>query len=69
MDIPVPPKGTDMLLTNQEELDTIDFELNMRARKRFDFKCPIQVMNELVQSTMKQHPQFNRMLHSEPTSA
>ncbi|MEP4556638.1 MAG: IS30 family transposase, partial [Cobetia amphilecti] len=24
------------------------FELNMRPRKRFDFKCPIEVMNELM---------------------
>ena len=42
------PKGTDLSLTSQEELDAIAFELNMRPRKRFDFKCPIEVMNELM---------------------
>lgn len=33
---------------NQEELDAIALELNMRLRKRFDFKCPIEVMGELM---------------------
>ncbi len=39
-------KGMDLSLTSQEELDAIAFELNMRPRKRFDSKCPIEVMNE-----------------------
>jgi IS30 family transposase len=31
-----------------EELDAIALELNMRPRKCFDFKCPIEVMSELM---------------------
>lgn len=42
------PKGTDLSVYSQEELDAIAFELNMRPRKRFDFKCPIEVMGELM---------------------
>ncbi len=33
---------------SQEELDAIALELNMRPRKRFDFKSPIEVMGELL---------------------
>lgn len=39
-------KGTDLSLYSQEKLDEIALELNMRPRKRFDFKCPIEVMSE-----------------------
>ena len=42
------PKGTDLSMHSQEELDAIALELNMRPRKRFDFKCPIEVMGELM---------------------
>ncbi|WP_311957459.1 IS30 family transposase, partial [Halomonas garicola] len=42
------PKGTDLSVYSQEELDAIAFELNMRPRKRFDFKCPIEVMSEVM---------------------
>ena len=42
------PKGTDLSTHSQEELDAIAFELNMRPRKRFDFKCPIEMMSELM---------------------
>ncbi len=42
------PKGTDLSGHGQEELDAIAFELNMRPRKRFDFKCPIEMMSELM---------------------
>lgn len=42
------PKGTDLSVHSQEELDAIAFELNMRPRKRFGFKCPIEVMSELM---------------------
>src|SRR3546814_15820739 len=38
------PKGTDLSVHSQEELDAIALQLNMRPRKRFDFKCPIEVM-------------------------
>lgn len=42
------PKGTDLSVHSQEELDAIALELNMRPRKRFDFKCPIEMMSELM---------------------
>lgn len=48
LDSSVPPKGTDLSVHSQEELDAIALELNMRPRKRFDFKCPIEMMGELV---------------------
>ncbi len=40
------PKGTDLSTATQEELDAIAYELNIRPRKRFNFKCPIQMMTE-----------------------
>ena len=46
------PKGTDLSVHSQEELDAIALELNMRPRKRFDFKCPIEVMGEVMQAAM-----------------
>lgn len=46
------PKGTDLSVYSQEQLDAIAYELNIRPRKRFDFKCPIEVMTEVV---AKQH--------------
>lgn len=42
------PKGTDLSVVTQDELDTIAYELNIRPRKRFDFKNPIEMMNELM---------------------
>ena len=36
----------------QEQLNAIALELNMRPRKRFDFKCPIEVMGEVMQEAM-----------------
>ena len=35
-------------MRSQEEMGAIAFELNMRPRKRFDFKCLIEVMSELM---------------------
>ncbi|MCV0216958.1 IS30 family transposase, partial [Pseudomonas aeruginosa] len=29
-------------------LDAIAYELNIRPRKRFNWKCPIEVMTEVV---------------------
>lgn len=50
------PKGTDLSTHSQEELDAIALQLNMRPRKRFDFKCPIEVMGEVMQEVMsRQH--------------
>lgn len=42
------PEGTNLSAHSQEELDEIAFDLNMCPRKRFDFKCPIEVMSELI---------------------
>ncbi|WP_201487067.1 IS30 family transposase, partial [Pseudomonas sp. OF001] len=42
------PKGTDLSGYSQEQLDAIAYELNIRPRKRFGFKCPIEVMTELM---------------------
>ncbi len=46
------PKGTDLSVYSQEQLNEIAFELNIRPRKRFGFKCPIEVIGELM---AKQH--------------
>jgi len=42
------PKGTDLSVYSQEQLDAIAYELNIRPRKRFNWKCPIEVMTEVV---------------------
>jgi IS30 family transposase len=42
------PKGTDLSMHSQEELDAIALELNIRPRKRFDFKCPIEMMQGMM---------------------
>ena len=55
------PKGTDLSVHSQEELDAIALQLNMRPRKRFDFKCPIEVMGEVMQNAMA-------MRHDAPVS-
>lgn len=50
------PKGTDLSVHSQETLDAMALQLNMRPRKRFDFKCPIEVMEQVMQ-------QANAMQH------
>ena len=55
------PKGTDLSVHSQEELDAIALQLNMRPRKRFDYKCPIEVMSEVVQKAIA-------MRHDAPAS-
>lgn len=55
------PKGTDLSVHSQEALDAIALQLNMRPRKRFDFKCPIEVMGEVMQEAMA-------MRHDAPAS-
>lgn len=55
------PKGIDLSVHSQEELDAIALQLNMRPRKRFDFKCPIEVMGEVMQEAMA-------MRHDAPAS-
>ncbi|HHT0161316.1 TPA: IS30 family transposase, partial [Raoultella planticola] len=33
---------------SQEQLDEIAYLMNIRPRKRFNWKCPIEVMTEVV---------------------
>jgi IS30 family transposase len=54
------PKSTDLSANSQEQLDAIALQLNMRPRKRFDFKCPIGVMGKVMQEAMT-------MRHDAPT--
>ena len=42
------PKGTDLSVHSQQELDEIALSLNRRPRKRFGFKCPIEVLTEAM---------------------
>lgn len=42
------PKGTDLSVHSQQELDEIALSLNRRPRKRFGFKCPIEVLTEVM---------------------
>lgn len=46
------PKGTDLSVYSQEELDEIAFSLNRRPRKRFGFRCPIEVFTEVMRKEM-----------------
>lgn len=55
------PKGTDLSKHRQEELDGIALQLNMRPRKRFDFKCPIEMMGQVMQEAIARR-------HVAPTS-
>ncbi len=47
------PKGSDLSIYSQEELDAITFELNTRPRKRFGYRSPLVVYNE--QLLLAQH--------------
>lgn len=47
------PKGTDLSVHSQEELDEIAFLLNRRPRKRFGFRCPIEVMTDVMQKELE----------------
>ena len=41
------PKGTDLSVYSQDELNQIALSLNTRPRQRYDFRTPLQVYNEL----------------------
>ena len=47
------PKGTDLSGYTQEQLDTIAYELNIRPRQRFNYRCPIEVITDVVLSEQK----------------
>jgi transposase, IS30 family len=42
------PKGTDLSVYSQDELNQIALSLNTRPRQRHDFRTPLQVYNELL---------------------
>lgn len=42
------PKGTDLSVHSQAQLDEIAYLMNIRPRKRFNWKCPIEVMTEVI---------------------
>ena len=65
-------KGTDLSGQSQAQLDAIALQLNMRPRKRFDFKCPFEVMGEVMQAAIAMRheaPASITMLHSAPAIA
>jgi len=41
------PKGTDLSVYSQKQLNEIAYLINIRPRKRFNCKCPIKVMTEV----------------------
>ncbi|EIK68957.1 ISPst10-like transposase [Pseudomonas synxantha BG33R] len=42
------PKGTDLSVHSQEVLDAISYQMNIRPRKRFGYKCPIEMITEVM---------------------
>lgn len=48
------PKGSDLSIYSQEELDAIALELNMRPRARFGFNSPLAIYTEHI--ALLQHP-------------
>lgn len=57
------PKGTDLSWHSQEELNAIALRLNRRPRKRFGFKCPIEVMGELMQKAIPMWDDASTSIH------
>ena len=56
-------KGTDLSGHSQEQLDAITLQLSMRPRKRFDFKCPIEMMSEVMQKAMAMRHDAPTLIH------
>ena len=47
------PKGTDLSVYSQDELDAFAFQLNTRPRKRLGFKSPLEVFMDLINRTQE----------------
>lgn len=46
------PKGMELSVYSQEELDFIALQLNMCPRMRFEVECPVEVKSEVMQDAM-----------------
>lgn len=42
------PRGTDLSVYSQVQLDEIAYLMNIRPRKRFEWKCPIEVITRVM---------------------
>ena len=42
------PKGTDLSIHSQADLDYVEWEMNDRPRKRLDFLKPAEVIEEIL---------------------
>ena len=47
------PKGTDLSVFSQDELDAFAFQLNNQPRKRLGFKPPLEVFMDLLNRTQE----------------
>ena len=47
------PKGTDLSVFSQDELDAFAFQLNTRPRKRLGFKPPLEIFMGLINRTQE----------------
>ena len=45
------PKGTDLSVHSQAELNRVALRLNQRPRKTLEFRCPAEVLNDTVALT------------------
>lgn len=58
------PKGTDLSIHTQADLEAIAYQLNIRLRKRFDFRCTIEVITDVVLSANINEEKSNRCTQS-----